>query len=77
MAEEASVIEQEGVDVATGTVVGDIGSKRSADDDDEDSVPPYKRFKIVSQEEQFKWSLPDGMATMRTNCSKIIFQTKR
>jgi len=24
---------------------------------------PYKRFKIVSEEEQYKLSLPDGMAT--------------
>jgi len=62
MAEEASVIEQEGVEVATGTVVGDIGSKRSADDDEEDPVLPYERFKISrfpKRNELFENYIPD------------------
>jgi len=78
MAEEASVIEQEGVEVATGTVVGDIGSKRSADDDEEDPVPPYERFKIsrFPKRNNLSGHCLMGWPLMRTNCSKIIFLKK-
>ena len=64
MADKSSIGEQESV-VPTESVAGNNeSSKRPADEENEDTpVQPYKRFKIVSEEEQFKWSLPEGMAT--------------
>ena len=65
MADKSSIGEQESVVVPTESVVGNNeSSKQPADEENEDTpVQPYKRFKIVSEEEQFKWSRGDGSVT--------------
>ena len=65
MGDKSSIGEQERVVVPTESVVGNNeSSKRPANEENEDTpAQPYKSFKIVSEEEQFSWSLPEGMAT--------------
>ena len=40
---------------------------------EEENSQPHKRFKVVTEEENFKWSLPEGMADyVRDNFEKYI-----
>jgi len=64
--------------VPTETVYANNEAKRSADDGDDDTPgQPYKRFKIDSEEEKYKWSLSDGMATYANELFETYISDKK